>query len=147
MSLVSHLLDRGLGRGTSECLPLAQPRSFKNVQALNEHAGCVNRLAWSEADGGARLASVSDDCSLVVREWSAVPGPWAMRSVTHATGHVANIFGVAWVPGCGPVSLATAGMDCQVRLHHLGSKPVSSLLFTHGDRVKAGKVDTLERSL
>jgi len=93
-------------------------------RVLEEHEGCVNRLAWNES--GSRLASVSDDCRCII--WDVKRGAHRNPPVgfdlpristtqpapthTHCplplpagtaehdieTGHTRNIFGVAFLP-------------------------------------------------
>src|SRR3989442_159086 len=101
---------------------LAQVARLRCVSELRGHSGCVNRLAW-RADGGA-LASVSDDPRLLVWSGAALSEARALATLrgrrdSVATGHRANIFGVAFLPHTDAV--VTCGMDAEVRLHALGA--------------------------
>ncbi|EQC39666.1 hypothetical protein SDRG_03095 [Saprolegnia diclina VS20] len=98
--------------------------------ALDGHSGCVNRLSWNR--DGSLLASGSDDTNVVLWDFHR-------RKARHtiATGHSMNIFGVCFVPGTNDHVVASAGMDCEVRLHHAPFRPQGSeLLASHRGRVK-----------
>ena len=122
----------------------ATVRQLSLLCELRQHDGCVNRLAWSP-DGSA-LASVSDDTRLVLwklgagSQPSARPTPVMHAASTIATGHTANIFGVAWSPTAPPAYpiLITGGMDGTVRVHCAEPEGWRSQLVWRGrSRVKA----------
>ncbi|OQR94054.1 hypothetical protein THRCLA_08261 [Thraustotheca clavata] len=97
---------------------------------LQTHDGCVNRLCWNQQ--GTILASGSDDTRVVLWDYQR-------RKPRHVitTGHSMNIFGVAFVPGTNDHIVASAGMDCEVRLHYAPFRlDGSKFLASHRGRVK-----------
>ena len=90
-------------------------RRLTRVAELRVHTGCVNRLAWRQ--DGRLLASVSDDCRLVVTAVDGAAHTTRQRAALES-GHRANVFGVAFMPHSDVV--VTGAMDAQVRAHTLG---------------------------
>ncbi|CAL8472173.1 g11715 [Coccomyxa elongata] len=93
----------------------ARKLSVENV--LQGHEGCVNRLAWNE--DGTLLASGSDDRRVLL--WHYPDSNLA--PVVVKTPHLANIFGVRFLPCSGNRRLVTGAMDCSVQLHILDASP------------------------
>lgn len=107
-------LLRRLERGQLRSVPhsfhghLSHIPRMRRTAVLEGHAGCVNRLAFSEDAN--TLISASDDCTL--RLWDV---PTLTPRDVLAPGHFSNVFGVAFMPGTSNSYIASAGLDSQVR--------------------------------
>lgn len=134
-SVSSHLsrIELGLPYDARQALHghSAFVRKIRVKSKLEAHSGCVNRLAFSE--DASFLISGSDDCTL--RMWS-VDSPTSLTEVgTVESGHLANIFGVAFMPGTSNKCVVSAGLDKQV--HHTHVETGSTMRWTcHQKSVK-----------
>ena len=107
------------------------------------HYGCVNRLAWNAS--GTKLASVSDDCTCVI--WDMSRGPSYRVQTRIKTGHLGNIFGVAFVPATNDTCLATGAMDNQLRVLRVREDGVgvcARVYNCHSARVKHIAIHAME---
>lgn len=115
---------------------LDELRRFSANQVLSLHDGCVNRMAWNAS--GTRLASGSDDRTVVI--WAPGRDDGGLTPETRiftgtklshllaeyralhvclllpsfSSGHIANIFGVRFMPHTGDMKVATCARDGQV---------------------------------
>lgn len=99
---------------------------MRRTALLQGHAGCVNRLAFSEDAN--TLISASDDCTL--RLWDV---PTLTPRTVLAPGHFSNVFGVAFMPGTSDSYVASAGLDSQVR--HTNVHTAASTLWSCHQRM------------
>ena len=107
------------------------------------HYACVNRLAWNAS--GTKLASISDDCTCVI--WDMSRGPRFRVQTRIKTGHLGNIFGVAFVPATNDTCLATGAMDNQLRVLRVREHGVgvcARVYNCHSARVKHIAVHAME---
>lgn len=96
------------------------------------HNGCVNRLAWNPE--GTLLASAGDDLHLAIWRWPRQDGEGPAVSLN--TGHMANIFGLRFLPSAGSEYIATGAMDMEVAVHNV-NHPRYHVFGCHSHRVKA----------
>lgn len=99
---------------------------MRRVAELYGHAGCVNRLAFS--DDADTLISASDDCTL--RIWDVAT---LQQKAVLMPGHVSNVFGVDFMPHTNEGYVCSAGLDSQVR--HTNIHTGSSTLWTCHDKM------------
>ena len=107
------------------------------------HSACVNRLAWNAS--GTKLASISDDCTCVI--WDMSRGPSYRVQTRIKTGHLGNIFGVAFVPATNDTCLATGAMDNQLRVLRVREDGVgvcARVYNCHSARVKHIAIHAME---
>jgi len=87
-------------------------RRLRLAYKLSGHEGCVNSLHFNQA--GTRIASGSDDLSIIVWDWEH------RRKVTSfPTGHRANVFQSKFLPG--DLLITSCSRDGQVRLAELST--------------------------
>jgi len=113
--------ETGSGRRNS---PAASPRRFPHPETLVQHRhsglqhdGCVNAAAWSES--GHLLLTGSDDRTVKVWQTWKLEETGAGEEVPHETlhsGHVGNVFGVAFVPGTGERTVVSCAAEGMIRL-------------------------------
>ncbi|KAL9126319.1 MAG: hypothetical protein Q9217_004603, partial [Psora testacea] len=116
-----RLLWRELGNTSrySSIKGIYGDRSWVNdldiVNELGGHSGCVNALSWSSS--GRLLASGSDDQHLNIHSYQpdSSTSPFSLTT-TVATGHIANIFSVKFMPHSDDRTLVTAAGDAEVRV-------------------------------
>ena len=124
-------------------------KRLRFAHELKAHAGCVNRLCWN--DDGSLLASASDDCNVAI--WRHADSAHGRRNLREAvvvpTQHVANIFGVKFLPCSGDRRIVTGSMDCTCELIQVdefssrGASSSSTTIAGHTDRVKGVEVEPL----
>lgn len=120
---------------TSFCVHLGLLGRYGQVGMLEGHEGCVNRIAWNSE--GSLLVSGSDDCC--IRIWN--PHMDQDRSCVHTigqgdTGHVANIFGVSFLPFSQDRKIVSGAMDGKVILHDIEYPENRKIYTCHSNRVK-----------
>lgn len=119
-----HQRDRNIDAGTAALRLRRQTteplmRRLRNEGDLTGHSGCVNALQWSS--DGRLLASVSDDCHLMV--WDA----FRHRCVANVhTDHEGNVFAVKFMPHSGDRHVATGAADNRVMVHDVERSSRSS---------------------
>ncbi|KAK5171714.1 uncharacterized protein LTR77_003350 [Saxophila tyrrhenica] len=96
-------------------------RLVENLDIVNEldgHSGCVNALSWSKS--GELLASGSDDQHLNIHQYQPHDADSQFKLATSvATGHMANIFSVKFMPHSNDRTVITAAGDHEVRVFDL----------------------------
>ena len=85
-------------------------RKLHCVTKLEGHEGCVNSLSFNMS--GTRIASGSDDLSVIVWDWHK-----GKKVLQYNTGHRANVFQSKMMPG--DLTIASCSRDGQVRLAEL----------------------------
>ncbi|GBF94894.1 hypothetical protein Rsub_08137 [Raphidocelis subcapitata] len=116
-SLIAYPAQGRLGLAQAAALDGALARKLALESVLHGHAGCVNRLAWSE--GGELLASASDDLRVML--WHAADS--GRVPIALETQHRMNLFGVQFLPGWGNRKIVTGAMDSTVQLLELDASP------------------------
>jgi len=86
---------------------LENVRKLHCVNKLEGHEGCVNSLSFNMS--GTRIASGSDDLSVIVWDWQR-----GEKVLQYNTGHRANVFQSKMMPG--DLTIASCSRDGQVRL-------------------------------
>jgi len=89
---------------------LENVRKLHCVKKLEGHEGCVNSLSFNMS--GSRIASGSDDLSVIVWDWQR-----GEKVLQYNTGHRANVFQSKIMPG--DLTIASCSRDGQVRLAEL----------------------------
>ncbi|XP_013778466.1 DDB1- and CUL4-associated factor 8-like [Limulus polyphemus] len=84
---------------------------------MNNHNGCVNSLHFNST--GTRLASGSDDLSVVIWDWTA-----SEAILKYKSGHKSNVFQAKFMPLSGDSHLVSCSRDGQVRLAELSATGV-----------------------
>lgn len=84
---------------------------------MHAHDGCVNALHFNSA--GTRLASGSDDLSVVIWDWAT--GEPVLK---YDSGHRSNVFQAKFVPMTGDCYIVSCARDGLVRLAELSSTGV-----------------------
>lgn len=75
------------------------------VGKLEGHEGCVNSVSFSKEDGGARIVTGSDDCT--VKVWDV----HTRRCLKTLYGPTSNVFAAHFVPHKGCAEIIAAGND------------------------------------
>ncbi|XP_046648728.1 DDB1- and CUL4-associated factor 8-like isoform X2 [Daphnia pulicaria] len=81
------------------------------------HNGCVNALHFNSS--GSRLASGSDDLSIIIWDWSR-----AEPVVNYDSGHRGNVFQAKFLPLCGDTHIVSCARDGHIRLAELSPSGV-----------------------
>ncbi|KAA8492267.1 WD and tetratricopeptide repeats protein 1 [Porphyridium purpureum] len=127
---------------------------FDMERKLDAHDGCVNRLSWSEC--GTFLLSGSDDLTLCIwnpslpvdarlaKEKAGDPAALVHRV---STAHVANIFGVRFLPCTNSQVLVSGGMDANVCVTDIRAPEAPRVFAVHKNRVKTVEVEPLNPHL
>ncbi|KAK4004382.1 DDB1- and CUL4-associated factor 8 isoform X1 [Daphnia magna] len=76
------------------------------------HNGCVNALHFNSS--GSRLASGSDDLSIIIWDWSR-----AEPVLNYDSGHRGNVFQAKFLPLCGDTHIVSCARDGHIRLAEL----------------------------
>ncbi|XP_076325601.1 DDB1- and CUL4-associated factor 8-like isoform X2 [Tachypleus tridentatus] len=84
---------------------------------MNNHNGCVNSLHFNST--GTRLASGSDDLSVVLWDWTV-----SEAILKYKSGHKSNVFQAKFMPLSGDSHIVSCSRDGQVRLAELSATGV-----------------------
>ena len=106
----SHLLRPSFSQ--RQISSLENVRKLHCVKKLEGHEGCVNSLSFSMS--GSRIASGSDDLSVIVWDWQK-----GEKVLQYNTGHRANVFQSKIMPG--DLTIVSCSRDGQVRLAELAT--------------------------
>ena len=106
----SHLLRPSFSQ--RQISSLENVRKLHCVKKLEGHEGCVNSLSFNMS--GSRIASGSDDLSVIVWDWQK-----GEKVLQYNTGHRANVFQSKIMPG--DLTIASCSRDGQVRLAELAT--------------------------
>ncbi|XP_036906320.1 DDB1- and CUL4-associated factor 8-like [Sturnira hondurensis] len=121
--LLSALRDRQLGSSArfvyEACGAGVFVQRFCLQYGLEGHRGCVNSVHFNQR--GTRLASSSDDLTVIVWDWAH-----QQPVLNFESGHRNNIFQAKFLPNSGDSTLATCARDGQVRVAQLPALPHSS---------------------
>lgn len=113
-----HSIQLGYGHRLRPSFCQRQISSLENVRKLHcvkkleGHEGCVNSLSFNMS--GTRIASGSDDLSVIVWDWQH-----GKKLLQYNTGHRANVFQSKMMPG--DLLISSCSRDGQVRLAELST--------------------------